>query len=132
MNTQFWLRGPHSELHCHSDAPLFLPQNTKNSGVRIYGLLLYFRLLHMGTWFADCVFLLEHYGHHHWSLFCGRRCGADWNLAALFNADWYAVVVPFDGMVFTFGARGIALWLAHMVDRAEEKRLKIIAGEIAR
>jgi hypothetical protein len=53
-------------------------------------------------------------------------------LAALFNADWYAVVVPFDGMVFTFGARGIALWLAHMVDRAEEKRLKIIAVEIAR
>jgi hypothetical protein len=36
------------------------------------------------------------------------------------------------GLVFTFGARGIALWLAHMVDRAEEKRLKIIAGEIAR
>ena len=54
-------------------------------------------------------------------------------LAALFNADWYGVIGATIGLVLAYGTRAIALWLASLVDRAEEqRRLKIIEGEVAR
>jgi hypothetical protein len=54
-------------------------------------------------------------------------------LAALFHPDWGTALVLVVGLVLTFGARGIAFWLGHIEDRAEEKRrLKIIESEVAR
>ena len=53
-------------------------------------------------------------------------------LAALFHPDWGTALMLVVASVFTFGARGIALWLGHVEDRVEEKRrLKIIEGEVA-
>ena len=54
-------------------------------------------------------------------------------LAAIFHTDWQAVVTLILGLVLTFGARALAVWLAAMIDRAEEEqRQKIIQGEIVR
>ncbi len=54
-------------------------------------------------------------------------------LAAIFHADWQAVIILIVGLVLTFGARAVAFWLAKIVDRtAEEQRLKIIQGEVVR
>ena len=54
-------------------------------------------------------------------------------LAAIFHSDWQSVLILIIGVVVTFGGRGMALWLAQMVDRAEQdRRLDIIEGETVR
>jgi hypothetical protein len=39
-------------------------------------------------------------------------------VAAMFNSDWSAVSFLLLGLVLTFGARGLSIWLASLVDRA--------------
>jgi hypothetical protein len=36
----------------------------------------------------------------------------------MFNSDWSAVSFLLLGLVLTFGARGLSIWLASLVDRA--------------
>ena len=39
-------------------------------------------------------------------------------VAAIFYSDWTAVIFLVVGLVLTFGARGLSIWLASLVDRA--------------
>jgi len=53
-------------------------------------------------------------------------------VAAAFNSDWFSVVMGVVGLVLTFGARAVALWLGEKVDRYNyEKRMKIIDADRA-
>lgn len=45
-------------------------------------------------------------------------------LASLMNTDWYAVAFLVGGLVLTYGARAIALWLADKIDRYEMGKLE--------
>jgi CHASE1-domain containing sensor protein len=48
-------------------------------------------------------------------------------ISSAFKSDWSAVTIAAVGLALTFGARGLAIWLAEGVDRYNfERRTKTI------